>query len=254
MTATTGWPLRGQNDPGDVLPPAFHAHGGRSGLLLVSRLHFSWRGARGALAGSTIEGMGAEGQTEPHWEVLGESRRLDGIVAYRPPAHDSSDAVTLHGEAKVVGSRDWTRLATGIYGAVCTAGFCWAAFTEIEWLVGAIIIPLGCLASILMHKPQKRLSWRPPSVAVDSEGITAKTVDGLTYSGTWPDLKNLRVRSIEWEHGTVVRMSWTRPSEARIVADLGDTIDVHDLRQAISSRAPMTMTLHLSACDPSTNE
>lgn len=187
--------------------------------------------------------MGAEGPTESHWEVLGVDRPRDGLVPYRPPARDSSDGITFHGEAKLLGDRDWTRLWTGIYGAVATGVLCWMAFVQIEWLVAAGVILLTCVASILTHKPEKQIAWRAPTVTVDREGMTLSDVDGVARSATWEELGNLSTLS----SGKEVHLTWVTPEDEQVTVNLGDTIGVWDLRRAITALAPTTMTVHLGA-------
>jgi hypothetical protein len=187
--------------------------------------------------------MGAEGPTESQWEVLGLDRPRDGLVPYRPPAHDSSDGITFHGEAKVLGSRDWSRLATGIYLAVATGFFCWMALREVEWLFGAGIIALTGVASILMNKPEKRIAWLAPTVTVDREGMAVSDVEGVAHSATWSELGGLSTLSED----KVVHLTWVTPEGVYMTVNLGDTIDLWDLRRAITNRAPNTTTLHFGA-------
>jgi hypothetical protein len=188
--------------------------------------------------------MGAEGPTESHWEVLGSDRRRSELPSYRPAAHDSSDGITLRGEAKLVGGRDWTRIRTATIGAVFI-GLTYRVLPLTGWLVVSGVILLGYAVGIWLYKPKRQTSWKAPIVVVNREGITAQTVDGLTHSATWSELGELRARSVEGEKGNDVHLTWVRPSGAHIVADLGDTIDRGDLCRAIVSRAPQSMTLHL---------
>jgi hypothetical protein len=187
--------------------------------------------------------MGAESPTEPHWEVLGLDRPRDGVVPYHPPARDSSDGITFHGEAKLLGDRDWTRLGTGIYGAVATGVLGWMAFVQIEWLVAAGVILLTCVASILTHKPEKQIAWRAPTVTVDREGMAVFDVEGVAHSATWSEFGDLSTLSED----KVVHLTWVTPEGVHMTVNLGDTIDLWDLRRAITSRAPKTTTLHFGA-------
>jgi hypothetical protein len=189
--------------------------------------------------------MGAEGSTESQWEVLGWDHPREGLVPYRPPADDSSDGITFHGEAKVLGNRDWGRLGTAIYGAVGTGFFCWMASIRIEWLFGAVVILLTCVASILMNKPEKRISWSAPEVTVDREGMAMSDVDGVAHSATWSELGDFCTLSIDTMYGKEVHLTWVTPENVHVTANLGDSINLWDLRRAITSRAPKTMTLHL---------
>lgn len=45
--------------------------------------------------------MDPEGQTDPHWEVLGVPPALAGGAPYHPAGHDTADGITLRGVPKV---------------------------------------------------------------------------------------------------------------------------------------------------------
>ncbi len=115
------------------------------------------------------------------------------------------------------------------------------------WLVVTGLIVAGYAVGLVTYKPSRRTPWSAPIVVVNREGMTVTDVAPMTSTGTWAELGKLRARSYE-RGGTVeIHLSWVTPGGRYVTANLGDTIDLTELRRAILTQAPPSMTFRLGA-------
>ena len=188
--------------------------------------------------------MPALGDDEPTWDVLPMSKRDETIDRYRPPAADRPDPVTLVGRAEGPADRA---------GHILRAAF-------VALLVGGLLVSLGprnagwyvvtatVMATIILVRialVARHSSGGRPEVAVSSEGLTVTDVHGVTRRTTWSEAGNLYIGWYSQREVRELYLTWVESSGEHVVSNLGHTLDLEEVHQALLARAPDSVRLGL---------
>jgi hypothetical protein len=128
---------------------------------------------------------------------------------------------------------------------------------DVGWYVatGALMMTIVLVRLVLVLR---RPPGYPPELTVSSEGLTLTDVHGVTRMTSWSDAGNLYMGwySPRAEHNPLLR--WYTPREVRelyvtwvdrngeqVVNNLGNSLDLEDVRSALAARAPETVNLRL---------
>jgi hypothetical protein len=80
--------------------------------------------------------------------------------------------------------------------------------------------------------------WGPPRLQVNTETLTVTDVAGVTSSVPWEEVGRLRISLFDSDVEEV-HLIWISPGGAAdSTANLGNTLDVDDVRAAIEARIP----------------
>lgn len=199
------------------------------------------------------------GDDSPTWDVLPIPNRDEGIDRYRPPAADRLDPVVLVGRADN-GSEKATQVLRAVFLALLLgAPLASLGPRSVGWYVatGAVMmtIVLVRLVLVLRQPPGCR-----PELTVSSEGLTMTDIHGTTRRTSWSDAGNLYMGwyspraegnpLIRWYTPREVRelyVTWVDQGGEHVVNNLGDSLDLEDVRSALAARAPETVNLRLGA-------
>ena len=237
---------------GSIAPCAGTRHEGTS----ASR-DLTHPGAYGRVDREYSARMPALGDDPPMWDVLPNPNRDEGIDHYRPPASDRLDPVVLVGRADG-GSEKATQVLRAVFLALLLgAPLASLGPRSVGWYVATgammITIVLGRLVLVLRQPPTYR-----PELTASSEGLTVTDIHGISRRTPWSDVGNLYLGwySPRAERNTLLR--WYTPREVRelyvtwvgqngeqVVNNLGDSLDLADVRSALAARAPETVNLRL---------
>jgi hypothetical protein len=183
---------------------------------------------------------------EPTWEVLPVPHQGTEIDRYRPPAKDRLDPVVIVGRAETQAQRlhgvtSAAVVALLIGGPLASLG----PRNALSYVaVGAVMV---AIVSVRLVQVLRRPLGCRPEVTVSAEGLSAIDAHGITRTATWSDVGNL---FIGWYSNRRVRelyVTWIEPSGTHVVVNLGDSLDLMDVRRTLLARAPEGVNLRLGA-------
>lgn len=188
--------------------------------------------------------MPPSGDVPEHWEVLpspilGEELAPARPDLYRPPAEGDPDPITVVGEPDRPGRR-----FRGILLRVAPLMLVLCLLVEMVaavnmfWMVVVGVIVAAVLVRVLVLAARRPL-WKQPRLQVSSETFTVTDVGGLTRSVAWTDVGRLRLTVVFDGDVDGVHLSWVSPGGGTdLTANLGNTLDINDVRTAIEARIP----------------
>jgi hypothetical protein len=86
-----------------------------------------------------------------------------------------------------------------------------------------------------------------PEVTVNSEGLTVTDVHGITRRTAWSDAGNLYLGLYSPRKVRELYVTWVESTGEHVVNNLGDALDLEEVRSALLARAPESVSLRLGA-------
>ena len=183
---------------------------------------------------------------EPTWEVLPLPHQGTEIDRYRPPAKDRLDPVVIVGRAETQTQRLQGVTSAGVVallvgGALSNLG----SRNALSYVVvGAVMV---AIVSVRLVQVLRRPLRCRPEITASAEGLSATDVHGITRTATWSSIDNLY---LGWYSNRRVRelyLTWIEPSGTHVVVNLGDSLDLMDVRRTVLARAPEGVSFRLGA-------
>lgn len=201
--------------------------------------------------------MPPPGDDSPAWDVLPNPHGDEGIDHYRPPAADRLDPIVLVGRADGGSERAMQVLRAVFLSLLLGAPLASLGPRTVGWYVatGAMMatVVLVRLVLVLRQPPTCR-----PEITASSEGLAVTDVHGITRRTPWSGAGNLymgwyspraeRNPLRRWYTPREVRelyVTWMDQNREQVVNNLGDSLDLEDVRSALAARAPETVNLRL---------
>ncbi len=176
------------------------------------------------------------------WEVVPNFLDRTGIPVYQAPASGSPDPRVVEGK------RPSRRVLVSALLAVTYGGFaCFSVLghTVAAGAVAVAIVVAGVAVTAMLAI--RRRAWKIPRVVTTREGIAVTDIHGQVQSAPWSDVGSPSLLRQKVATSEVLQLAWTDPAVERIRLNLGDTMDLVDVRHAITARAPRTLKLRAEA-------
>ena len=187
---------------------------------------------------------------EPTWELLPIPHEGTDIDRYRPPAKDRLDPVAIVGRAETRAQR-----LRGVLSAATVALLVGGPLASLGprntlWYEATGALMAAIVAVRLVQVLRRPLGFRP-EVTAGAEGLNATDVHGITRTTTWSDAGDLYVGWYTTRRVRELYLTWIEPSGTHIVVNLGDSMDLMDVRRTLLARAPEGVNVRLGARRPS---
>jgi hypothetical protein len=86
--------------------------------------------------------------------------------------------------------------------------------------------------------------WKQPRLEVNGEEFTVTDVEGVTHKVAWSDVERLHLASVNEEGTETVHLTWGSSGAGVVTtANVGNTLDLADVRTAIQTRLPPGLEL-----------
>lgn len=175
------------------------------------------------------------------WEVVPNFLDRTGIPLYQAPSSGSPDARVVEG------NRSWKPAHVAVLLALPYSSFAFSVLghTVVAGAVAIAIALAGVVAAVMIAA--RRRALKVPRVVTTTEGLAVTDIRGQVRSAPWSDVGSLSLLRQKSARGEVVQLAWSTMAGEHITLDLGDTIDLVDVRHAITHRAPSTLELRSEA-------
>lgn len=192
--------------------------------------------------------MAPAGDDLQHWDVLPsppmrEELNLYHADLYRPPAIGTPDPITLVGQPDT-GSRRF-RTSARIIPTVLAMGIVGMGWADphVVWMIVIGVVTASIVPALLVIDGRRRM-WKQPRLEVNGEEFTVTDVEGVTHKVAWSDVERLHLASVNEEGTETVHLTWGSSGAGVVTtANVGNTLDLADVRTAIQTRLPPGLEL-----------
>lgn len=176
----------------------------------------------------------------PTWEVVPNFRERSGIPLYQAPPSGSPDARVVEGHRPHM-----PPFVPALFALPMSISMSLVGPIIVRLAVGISVIIVGLTATAIITA--RRRAWKIPRVVTTSEGVTVTDIHGEVRSAQWSDVRSPSLLRQKVGRDEVVQLEWTTPAGEHVALNLGDTMDLVEVRHAITARAPSTLELRSEA-------
>jgi hypothetical protein len=123
------------------------------------------------------------------------------------------------------------------------SGFVFSVLGHTIVSAGVALAVLGSVIIAGRLLTARRRGWKVPRLVTNVEGLSVTDVTGHVRDVAWADFRSPSLRWLKVGPDKVVQLQWTDPAGLPISLNLGDTMDLVEVRRAIVTGAPENMEL-----------